>query len=91
MNILPGGSKEILDILPDLLFLIDREQRVLWCNRQAADMFDSPAEPYLPLAKVTGMRKIGQLAAQVLESRLPLEFSYEDTTIEIKTGTALFF
>ena len=84
MGALPEEATAILNFLPDPLFLIDRDQKVLWCNRQAKDTFGSTTESFLPLVKVTGIRKIEQLAGQVLESRLPLEFSYEDATVKIK-------
>ena len=91
MDLLPEGAKEVLDLLPDPLFIIDREQKVLWCNRQAADIFRSSREPDLSLVRVTGIRKIEQLAGQVLGSRQPLEFSYEDSTIKIKRQEEHYF
>lgn len=91
MGALPEEATAILNFLPDPLFLIDRDQKVLWCNRQAKDTFGSTTESFLPLVKVTGIRKIEQLAGQVLESRLPLEFSYEDATVKIKRQEQHYF
>lgn len=91
MNALSEEATAILDFLPDPLFIIDQDQKVLLCNRQARDIFGFTAGSYLPLVEVTGIRNIGQLAGKVLESRLPLRFSYEDTTVKIKRNEQRYF
>ncbi len=91
MSALPDETAAFLNYLPDPLFVIDRDQEVIWCNRQAGEIFELSEVCRLPLVKATGIRKIGQLAGQVLESGLPLEFSYENTTFKIKRQEKHYF
>lgn len=89
----PVNFVSIANSLADALFLTDRTQKVAWLNEKAAEIFctDLDAARGRSLAEVTGIKKITELLADVLEDGAPLECSYERATVKVKRLDRRYF
>jgi signal transduction histidine kinase len=89
----PVNLETVSSCLSDALFMTDRRQNVTWMNRVAGEIFrtDPDAARGKPLAEITGIKKIRELLADVLEQGMPLECSYERATVKVKRLDQRYF
>jgi len=79
--------------LSDAVFITDAQQKVVWLNDCAAQVFGSDRDlsSGKPLSQVTGIKKISALLQDVLEKGEPLPCSYEGATIELNRLSRRYF
>ncbi len=79
--------------LADALFITDLEQKVVWLNNRAAEIFGLDRDLALgqTLSHVTGIKKVTAMLQEVMESGEPLPCSYEGATVKVKRLNQRYF
>lgn len=89
----PVNLEMISQCLSDALFVVDCSKKVVWMNRGAEEIFGVKleSEKGSPLVEITGLNRITSLLEEVLNSGEPVECSYENATVKVKSLDQRYF
>ncbi|HED23899.1 MAG TPA: hypothetical protein ENN91_02100 [Firmicutes bacterium] len=83
----------VTDNLADAVFLVDREMKIAWLNRRAAEFFNTDLESAQDqvIIELTGIKKLEGLLQDVFEQEKPLKCSYEEASVKVKRLDKRYF
>ncbi|MDW7740304.1 MAG: PAS domain-containing sensor histidine kinase [Bacillota bacterium] len=83
----------ITNNLNDALFLVGRDHKVIWLNRQAEEFFNTSFETAQnkKVVELTGFDKLENLLKDVIEKEAALKCSYEEASVKVKRLDQRYF
>lgn len=89
----PFKADRIIDAIDDLLIVTDKEHKLIWINQRVEEVFGIPGGSVRgkTFQEVLPIEKAGLLLTETIDNKMPVETSYEASTVKIKTGTGKYF